>query len=51
MCEQRVTILSEQGKQEWEGGSTGVRGSTDQLSLDLRKCFPEVEMLEVGLKG
>ena len=37
MCEQRVTILSEQGKQEWEGDSMGVRGSTDQLSLDLRK--------------
>ena len=28
-----------------------ARGSSDQLSLDPRKSFPEAEMLETGLKG
>lgn len=33
-----------------KGVAGGVRGSTDQLSLDIRRSFPEVDILKVGLK-
>lgn len=34
-----------------KGDSMEVRGSTDQLSLDLRTRFPRGEMLEMRVKG
>lgn len=50
MSEQRVTILPNQGTQEWNGGSMEARGSTDQLSLILGNVSQKEKSLRQGLK-
>lgn len=50
MFERKFSILSDQGKRGWNGGSMEARGSTDKLSLTSENVSQKEKSFSQGLK-